>query len=240
MYETYIFDLYGTLVDIRTDERRPSLWRGMANYMTLRGVPCSAASLRRDYRRAVEEARRAVRAAWGGTCPPALAEPDLAAVIAALYAAGGRSADGEEIAHWALTFRALSLDYLRPYPGAAELPDRLRAAGARVFLLSNAQRLFTEPELRALGLWDRFDGVLLSSDVGAAKPSPLFYRALLKRYAIDPANAVMVGNDAVADAWGAHACGLACMYVHTAQSPALTGPLPPGCRVLENIAQAAD
>lgn len=240
MYESYIFDLYGTLVDIRTDERRPSLWRGMANYMALRGAPCSPAALRRDYRRLVEKERRAVCAAFGWACPPELAEPDLAAVIAALYAAGGLSPGPEETARWALMFRAMSLDYIRPYPGASRLLDRLRGAGARVFLLSNAQRLFTEPELRALGLWDRFDGVLLSSDVGAAKPSPLFYRALLKRYAIDPAAAVMVGNDAVADAWGAHACGLACMYVHTAQSPALTGPLPPGCRVLENIAQAAD
>ena len=26
MYQNYIFDLYGTLVDIRTNERKPSLW----------------------------------------------------------------------------------------------------------------------------------------------------------------------------------------------------------------------
>ena len=30
MYETCIFDLYGTLVDIRTDEEKPGLWEKLA------------------------------------------------------------------------------------------------------------------------------------------------------------------------------------------------------------------
>ena len=38
MYQNYIFDLYGTLVDIRTNERKPSLWKYMAQYMTLHGL----------------------------------------------------------------------------------------------------------------------------------------------------------------------------------------------------------
>lgn len=33
MYKNYFFDLYGTLVDIRTDERKPSLWRGAAEFI---------------------------------------------------------------------------------------------------------------------------------------------------------------------------------------------------------------
>lgn len=239
MYDTYIFDLYGTLVDIRTNERRPSLWRAMAAYLSLRGAPYTPAELRRDYHRLVEAERRKVCAAWNGACPLSLTEPDLAAVISALYAARGLSATPQEVAHWALMFRALSLDHLRLFPGADGLLDTLRRRGTRIYLLSNAQRLFTEAELRSLGLHDRFDGILLSSDVGAAKPSPLFYRALLERYAIDPASAVMVGNDASADAWGAHQCALPSMYIHTPQSPALTAPLPPNCRVLQDISQAA-
>ena len=30
MYDTCIFDLYGTLVDIRTDESTPGLWEKLA------------------------------------------------------------------------------------------------------------------------------------------------------------------------------------------------------------------
>ena len=34
MIEAYIFDLYGTLVDIRTDESMPTLWRRMAVFLS--------------------------------------------------------------------------------------------------------------------------------------------------------------------------------------------------------------
>lgn len=30
MYRNFIFDLYGTLVDIHTNEYKPSLWKKMA------------------------------------------------------------------------------------------------------------------------------------------------------------------------------------------------------------------
>lgn len=47
MYQNYIFDLYGTLVDIRTNERKPSLWKYMAQYMTLQGAAYTPAELKK-------------------------------------------------------------------------------------------------------------------------------------------------------------------------------------------------
>ena len=38
MYKNYFFDLYGTLVDIRTDEQKPSLWRDLAEFYSLCGA----------------------------------------------------------------------------------------------------------------------------------------------------------------------------------------------------------
>ena len=38
-YKNYIFDLYGTLADIRTDERRRELWVKTALYYTENGAP---------------------------------------------------------------------------------------------------------------------------------------------------------------------------------------------------------
>ena len=34
MIQNYIFDLYGTLVDIHTDESMPALWKRMALFMS--------------------------------------------------------------------------------------------------------------------------------------------------------------------------------------------------------------
>ena len=38
MYTNYIFDLYGTLIDIRTDEWSDKVWDEFAKWLTLRGM----------------------------------------------------------------------------------------------------------------------------------------------------------------------------------------------------------
>lgn len=223
MYQNYIFDLYGTLVDIRTNERKPSLWKHMAMYMTLQDASYTAAELKKAYQQLIDEA-------------PEM-EVNLAEVLRKLYHAKGVSPTEEMISHWALMFRALSLDYVRLYDGAKNLLEELHLRNKRVYLLSNAQRLFTEPELRSLGIYDLFDDVFISSDLGVKKPSPLFYGALLKKHQLAPGESVMIGNDWQADAWGAYKNGLDSMYIHTAQSTEVTGELPPGCRILDCISE---
>ena len=36
-YENYIFDLYGTLIDIHTDEGEQKLWKALAKYYRQNG-----------------------------------------------------------------------------------------------------------------------------------------------------------------------------------------------------------
>ncbi len=51
-YKNYIFDLYGTLIDIHTDEENPELWEFMSGYLcnTFNAV-ISGSDLRREYLR---------------------------------------------------------------------------------------------------------------------------------------------------------------------------------------------
>ena len=56
MYQNYIFDLYGTLVDIRTNEDSPYLWRKMSDIYSALGAGYSARELKLEYKRLVREA----------------------------------------------------------------------------------------------------------------------------------------------------------------------------------------
>ncbi len=238
MCDHYIFDLYGTLVDIRTNENKASLWKYMAGYMTLQGAPYSAAELRKRYSRLISVQSRKQLEKHKGLIPELTEdqiEVELSQVFCQLYQEKGVEQTPQMLADFALMFRAVSLNYIRLYEGARPLLKELHRQGKGVYLLSNAQRLFTEPELRSLGIYDLFDDVMISSDIGFKKPSPLFYRALMEKHGLDPKVSVMIGNDWQADAWGAHNCGLSCMYIHTVQSPKLTGELPKGCIRLKEI-----
>ncbi|MDE7232013.1 MAG: HAD family hydrolase, partial [Lachnospiraceae bacterium] len=210
----------------------------IAGYMTLQGAPYSAVELRKRYRSLVSALCRKLYEKHKDLIPELTQdqiEVDLSQVFSQLYYEKGLAQIPQMIADLALMFRAVSLTYLRLYEGAELLLNELRHQGKRIYLLSNAQRLFTEPELRSLGIYDLFDDVMISSDIGFKKPSPLFYDALIEKHSLDPKASVMIGNDWQADAWGAHNSGLASMYIHTVQSPELAGDLPRDCRRLKDI-----
>ncbi len=223
MIRCILFDLYGTLVDIRTDEADPAVWQAMAYELSLRGRPWSPAALRRAYAAACEREERRMRR----DCP--LPEIDIVRGWEALAETGA-----EEAAVIARTFRALTLRKLRLYRGARETLDSLRARGLAVCLLSNAQSVFTRPELRLLRIDGCFDRIWISGELGMKKPAPALFR-LPEREGFAVSECVMVGNDDVCDCGGAAAAGMPSLYIRTEQSPARTGRLPSGCRAIRSV-----
>ena len=231
-YTDCIFDLYGTLVDIRTDERSPALWRELAAWYGERGAPYRPEELEAAYFAAVREKER-------GALPlrddshEAHPEIRLEEVFRDLFLKKGADAGPEEAAETGLRFRRLSTEYIRLYDGARELLEALRAAGRRVWLLSNAQAVFTRDELDRLGIAGLFDGVYLSSDYGVKKPDRRFFDILLTERHIPPETAVMIGNDGLCDIAGARAAGLATVYIRSNISP--DEPLPEADFALEEM-----
>lgn len=229
-YNNYLFDLYGTLVDVHTDEGKDILWRRLSLLLGMEKVYYTPEQLKRKYAVEItsgEALARQQRGKW--------AEIDIALVFSSFYTGQGIIATQEQVTQLAKIFRVLSVEKLRLFPGVAEMLQRLKAAGKRVYLLSNAQWLFTMPELQALDLVKYFDGIIISSNEGLKKPDTGLYRLALERYALDPKQTVMVGNDDQADCWGAAKAGLDSMYVYTEQSPKRTSALPDNCRLLSTI-----
>ena len=230
-YQNCIFDLYGTLVDIHTDEDDPQLWEAMADCYTRRGAVYRGQELHTAYRRAAAEAE--------GTAPLSCdaheAHPEirLELVFQQLFRAKGVDAELEEAIQTGRHFRALSTRYIRTYDGAKELLGALRAQGCGVWLLSNAQSIFTRWELERLGLTAFFNGIYLSSDYGVKKPDPRFFQILLQERDIPPESAVMIGNDGVCDIRGGKAAGLKTLYIHSNISP--DEPMPDADFVLEEM-----
>lgn len=58
------------------------------------------------------------------------------------------------VIHGAQFFRILSTDYIRLYEGTIEMLTVLKEKGKKLYLLSNAQRIYTEYEMNALGITD--------------------------------------------------------------------------------------
>jgi putative hydrolase of the HAD superfamily len=79
-------------------------------------------------------------------------------------------------------------------PAMRALVVRLRAAGrVKLGLLSNANRGWTE-RLRARGVADLFDAVVVSADVGLAKPDPEVFRLATRRLGVEPTACLMIDD----------------------------------------------
>ncbi|BDR52761.1 haloacid dehalogenase [Bombiscardovia nodaiensis] len=223
-YQLILFDLYGTLVDIRTDEDSPKPWQALLSFLQGHGYPAqvTASELKAEFETASKEVTHRQQEAWMSAHPGApldvsFLEPDLAVAYQHLLGEHGQPSPLVRQAAW--LFRQASTLRIGAYPGAQQMLASLRAQGLAVALVSNAQEVYTLPELDLTGLNRSFDLVELSSQVGWRKPAgPMFTRPL-EALGVSSGQALMVGNDIGSDILGARAVGIDGAYVHTAISP---------------------
>lgn len=235
-YTDLVFDLYGTLVDIHTDEN-DLVWEKTAFFFGFYGARYSPEELKAAFRE--ELTRREAKAGQSYECFPDIPVEQMMTTLLEVKGVEDADALGLQAAQ---LLRISSLEYIRLYPHVLEALQALRYAGCRLWLLSNAQRVFTAYELRLLGLEPYFDGIYISSDYGCRKPDLRFYRALMEERKLETKHCLMIGNDRHTDIAGAKNAGMDTLYMHTALTPGdqaeadpalLPGVAPDGCRHFE-------
>lgn len=213
-YTDLIFDLYGTLLDIHTEEDA-IVWEKTALFFGFYGAAYSGPELHRAFSTAM--ASREAKAGQSYECFPDIPFEE---VMAELFRAKGVEENAQSLGiQAAQLFRISSIEYIRLYPHALDALAQLRAHGFRLWLLSNAQRIFTAYELTAMGLGEQLDGIYLSSDYGCRKPDLRFYKALVRERGLQIENCLMIGNDRRTDIAGAKSLGMATLYMHTNLTP---------------------
>lgn len=230
MYKNYIFDLYGTLVDIHTNENKAYLWSKMADIFACYGAYYTPKELKNNYRTYVKELENAI-------CQP-YPEIKLEQVFGKLLSSKNVVYTMEQVEHIAYTFRVISRDYLKLYPGVLKLLDALILKKKKIYLLSNAQRIFTKPEMQQLGIYDYFDGILYSSDAGIKKPQQSFMELLLSTYNLEISESIMIGNDEYADIGVANTVGMDSFYIHSNLSPDMSELVPATYTTLNGFSES--
>ncbi|HLX19390.1 MAG TPA: HAD family hydrolase [Gaiellaceae bacterium] len=147
--------------------------------------------------------------------PGTLEEIEYPAFVKRLLAEEGIDVDDEELdrfldaehAAWAPARQLASTTHA--------LLEALRDRGLKLGLVSNA---FDPPELlhrdlADLGVADRLDVAVFSSEVGRRKPHPDIFRRALDAIGVPPAHALFVGDTLATDIAGAAALGM-----HTCQA----------------------
>jgi len=209
-YQNYIFDLYGTLIDIHTDEEDEKLWKALAKHFEKQGAVYEAEEIRTGYMKYVREELEKSE------------EIQVEKVFKKLFAVKSVEASETLIAETCRFFRDTSTYHLRLYEWSLPILQTLKENGKKVYLLSNAQRSFTYHEMEKLDIVKYFDAIHISSDYGVKKPNPKFFEILIKKENLDVKECLFLGNDQTCDILGAQGVGMDTWYVHTNCSPEYT------------------
>lgn len=200
--KNFLFDLYGTLVDVRTDESNPKFVKRYAKYFK-RIAP--QVNFRERYKEECEKLKS----------DDEYFEPDLLKVFKEV----APQLSDKQLLKASYAFRKFSRSRLCLYRGAKKLLTGLKERGANIYLVSNAQACFTVPELKKLKLYKLFDGIELSSDFGKKKPCKEFFEHAIQKYGLDRDQSIYCGNDFRADVQGAKSANLATAYINSNVSP---------------------
>ena len=92
MYQNYIFDLYGTLVDIHTNEKKAYLWKKMSLFFGMKGAAYEPKELRMAYETKIKEQEAALKMECRGSHVP---EIDIADVFRQLFEDQAVSVNGK-------------------------------------------------------------------------------------------------------------------------------------------------
>ncbi|MEY2342901.1 HAD family hydrolase [Acidithiobacillus sp. IBUN Pt1247-S3] len=222
-----LFDLYGTLIHIETDESQGEIYWAMARYLSYHRIHISPDSLRERYFDLAKQQKR--------NSSETYPELDARGAWREILRTGSKHFRPESVAsegehrvkevekrrdHLAKELvrlhRALSRRSIERYPGAKELLQSI-AGEFHLGIVSDAQVEFAKPEMRITKIRKYFPAKTISSAYGFRKPDPRLFTETCHALQVRPEESIYVGNDMYRDVSGARQAGLKTILVWSDQ-----------------------
>jgi putative hydrolase of the HAD superfamily len=213
-YGSTLITFEGDIAEVRTRAHRALYDALRGEGLALRGQPFLERLARNfdenDRKRAVDHLEPTAFAVLGATLreegvPPQSAER-LRRALRAMYAVYE--------SHWKL------------YPDSLAALEKIRSAGLRMAMLSNAsdadnvRRMLAGHRLESF-----FDPVVISAAIGIRKPDPRAFQPILSAWNLPAREIVMVGDQLGADILGARNLGLRTIWLTTEENSPSNKPL---------------
>ena len=203
-----IFDCYGTLIDINTDESSFYTYDAVSKWLQYQGVKIDPIVLKEEYR---NKAKYIVECS--AESHPEIKVEEVFESICNENSIWGIDAKKLGI-ETSRVFRSASLQEIEVYPESLMFLEKYRDLPKCI--VSNGQRVFSELELRFLGLHQYFDFIIFSSDVGYKKPDTRMFERALEIMGLEAHEVMSIGDTPENDIFPPQDIGMQAMHIHDA------------------------
>ena len=195
-----LFDVYGTLIDIKTNEHNDGTFESLSRFLEYRRVFIRPQELKEFYFDQLNQQIARSREKYP--------DVDVADAFAHVLREYGGVNDRYLAAMITQLYRSLIRERMRLFDDTFWTLNKFRRQ-YKLGIVSDAQRLFCKPELRTLRLERFFDATVFSSDYGFRKPDPRLFHIALAMIDIPQSEAAYIGNGYETDLIGAKSAGFA-------------------------------
>jgi putative hydrolase of the HAD superfamily len=208
-----LFDIYGTLVDIETDEKDWFVYENLSKFLSYYGLNLTADELKKFFfekiKGMIEDSSETypeidVRRIWYEI----LSENENPQLYK-LNLDQGTFLRDVIVLHRALTRRKLRL-----YDATYDVLKLLKRK-YRIGIVSDSQYDYVVPETKILGITQFFDAFIISGEYGFRKPDKRLFYECLSKIGLSPSEVVFVGNNPFRDIDGAKSIGMKTILIMT-------------------------
>lgn len=200
MKRAVFLDLYGTLIDIFTDEYDPWVYSTLSRYLSYHLIKISPEKLREAY---FEDIRSHLKQSH-----EPYPEVDVYQIFAKMmHQYGNRNYSQSIMIDTAMLFRSLTIRRFQVFAGVYDVLASL-IQKYELAIISDAQWVFAEPEMEMLGLTPFFKFAFLSSRFGFKKPDLRLFDMAMAKSETEPWESVYIGDNPQKDLVGAKKAGM--------------------------------
>jgi len=210
-----LFDVNGTLIDINTDESNEEIYRGISHILTYHGISMHRWEVRDEYYRILDIQLKTSREKYPEFNVVELFREFLNRRLPAPGIIPPSKLEWLPV-FLAETYRGISRNRLQLYPGVLDVLNDLRTR-YKLAAISDAQSAWCLPELRAVGIDEYFDPIIVSGAFGYRKPDLRLFTTALTALRVAPEDTLFVGNDMFRDVYAAKQLGIKTVFFSSNQ-----------------------
>lgn len=200
MKKALFFDLYGTLIDIKTDENDPWVYEMLSRYLSYHYLNISPDELKKAFMDGVQQ--------YLSLSKETYPEVDVYKVFFDIMNRYGKKKYTRGIiVDITMLFRTLTIRQFGVFEGIYDTLASLNVKYSTA-IISDAQWVFAEPEIAMLGLDQFFRNRFLSSRFGYKKPDTRLFQLAMEKFDVLPQDSIYIGDNPYKDLIAAKKAGM--------------------------------